>query len=109
MRRTSLNGMLVKEITVSLQSGYVLVSGTRERLNNPGKTDQLDFRLDQGVSNGQLAASISNAQLDGTPIEQNRLDHWNQALANRIASFGQKHPNSTLQSVVIMPSAVTLT
>src|SRR6266498_633495 len=37
---------LVKEITVSLQSGYMLVSGTRERLNDASKTDSLSFRVD---------------------------------------------------------------
>src|SRR5512147_82688 len=49
---------LVKEITVSLQSGYVLVSGTRARLNDNSKTDSLTFRVDMGISNGQLTAVI---------------------------------------------------
>ncbi len=100
---------LVKQITVSLQSGYVLVSGTRERLNDPGKTDMLNFRLDLSVNNGELVASISNAQLDGKPIEQNRVENWNQTLANRIAILAQKHPNSTLKSVNITPTGVTMT
>lgn len=100
---------LIKDVTVSLQSGYVLVSGVRERLNDPGKTDALSFRLDLGVSNGQLTASISDAQLDGVPLEQSRVDHWNQSLANRIANLGQRNPNSTLKSVSITPAAVTMT
>jgi hypothetical protein len=100
---------LVKEITVSLQSGYMLVSGSRERLNDPGQTDALSFRLDLGVSYGQLTASISNAQLDGALIEQNRVDNWNQSLANRIAILGQRNPNSTLKSVNITPTAVIMT
>jgi hypothetical protein len=99
---------LVKEVTVSLQSGYMLVSGVRERLNDPIKTDTLSFRLDLGVSNGQLTTSISNAQLDGAPIEQNRIDHWNQSLANRIALLGQKNPNSILKSVSVTPTGVTM-
>ncbi len=100
---------LIKDLTVSLQSGYVLVSGTRERLNDPSRTDTLSFRLDLGVSNGQLTASISNALLDGVAIEQNRVDHWNQTIANRIAIIGNKNPNSTLKSVAITSSAVTMT
>lgn len=99
---------LVREVTVSLQSGYVLVSGTRERLNDPGKTDALNFRLDMRVDNGQLSASISNAQLDGVPVEQNRVDHWNQSIANRIATLSRKNSNSTLKSVNITPTAVTM-
>ena len=52
---------LIQELTVSLQSGYMLVSGTRQRLNDASKSDTLSFRLDLGVSNGQLTATISNA------------------------------------------------
>jgi hypothetical protein len=100
---------LIKDLTVSLQSGYVLVSGTRERLNDPGKTDTLSFRLDIGVSNGQLTTTISNAQLDGIPIEQNRVDHWNETIANRLSMIGNKNSNSTLQSVLVSPESVTMT
>ncbi len=106
---TAIADPLVKEITVSLQSGYVLVSGTHERLNDSSKTDTLNFRLDLGVRNGELTASISNAQLDGKPVEQNRVDNWNQTLANRIAILSQKRPNGTLKSVNISPTAVMMT
>lgn len=100
---------LIKEITVSLKSGYVLVSGTRERLNDSSKTDTLSFRLDLGTINGQLTSKISNAEIDGVPIEQNRAEHWNETITNRIAIIGKKNPNSTLKSVTITPSAVTMT
>jgi hypothetical protein len=100
---------LIQELTVTLQSGYILVSGARQRLNDPSKTDMLSFRLDLGVDNGQLTAAISNAQFDGFTVEQNRLDVWNAAIANRIAALGQKSPNSTLKSVSVTPSAVTMT
>src|SRR5689334_10537615 len=40
---------LIKDITVSLQSGYVLVSGERARLNDNSKTDTLTFRLDMAA------------------------------------------------------------
>src|ERR1041384_2861968 len=106
---SSIADPLIKGVTVSLQSGYVLVSGERQRLNDATKTDKLSFRLDLGVSNGQPTASISNAQLDDKPIEQDRVDHWNQTIANRIAILGQKHSNSTLKSVIVTPSAVTMT
>lgn len=100
---------LVHDLTVSLQSGYVLVSGTRARLNDATRTDTLSFRLDLGVRDGQLTAAIADAQLDGKPVEQSRVDHWNQTLANRIAIVAQKNPNSTLKSVNVTPTAVTLT
>jgi hypothetical protein len=100
---------LIKEITVSLQSGYILVTGERQRLNDASKTDALSFRLDLGASNGQLTSTISEAQLDGKPIEQNRVDNWNQTIANRIQNFGQKRSNATLQTVSVTPSGVSMT
>jgi len=100
---------LIKELNVSLQSGYVLVSGTRERLNDSSKADTFSFRLDLGVSNGQLTSTISNAQFDGFTVEQNRMDHWNTTIANRIGKINSKNPNSTLKSVSITPSIVTMT
>ena len=100
---------LIKELNVSLQSGYVLVTGQRQRLNDASKTDNLTFRLDLGVNNGQLTATISNAQLDGVPVEQNRLDHWNQTIASRLVILGKKNPNSSLESVNVTPEAVSMT
>ncbi|MEP7134896.1 MAG: hypothetical protein ABI904_08185 [Chloroflexota bacterium] len=100
---------LVKNVTVSLQSGYVLVSGERQRLNDASKSDTLSFRLDLTVNNGQLTSSISNALLDGKPLEQTRVDNWNQTIANRLSKLGQKNQNSTLQSISITSQAVTMT
>jgi hypothetical protein len=100
---------LITELNVSLQSGYALVDGTRQRLNDASKSDTLSFRLDLGMSNGQLTATISKALLDGQPIEQNRIDHWNETIASRILIVGKKNPNSSLQSVQVTPEAVTLT
>jgi len=60
------------------------------------------------VGNGQPAATISNAQLNGIAIEPNLADHWNQTIANRIVILGQMGPNSTLKSISITNSAVTL-
>lgn len=100
---------LITELHVSLESGYALVTGQRQRLNDANKTDTLSFRLDLGVSNGQLTATVSNATLDGKPVEQSRIDHWNQTIANRIALLGQKTPHSSIQSVGVAPEGVTMT
>lgn len=100
---------LIQELTVSLQSGYVLVTAQRQRLNDATKTDTMSFRLDLSVSNGQLNATISNALLDGKAIEQNRVDHWNETIASRLLILGKKNPNSSLQSVNVTPESVTMT
>ena len=105
---SSIADPLIQELTVTLESGYILVSGTRQRLNDSSKTDTLSFRIDLGVSNGQLTSTISNAQFDGFTIEQNRLDLWNTTITNRITKLAGKRSNSTLKSVSITPSAVTM-
>lgn len=100
---------LVTNVTVSLQQGYVSVSADHQRLNDASKTDTLSFRLDLSVSNGQLTASITDAQIDGIAIEQNRVDNWNQTIANRLSNFGKRSEKATLQSVSITPEIVTMT
>jgi hypothetical protein len=99
---------LVKELTVSLQTGYVSVIGTRQRLNDASQTDTLSFRLDLSASNGQLIASVSDAQIDNVPIDQARVDNWNQTIANRLSNFGGANENAALQSVNITPQIITL-
>ena len=99
---------LVQDLTASLQSGYILVSGTRQRLNDASKTDTMSFRLDLSVSNGQLTAMISNAEIDGQPVEQNRVDNWNQTITNRLSNWGGRSENATLQAVNITPENVTM-
>ena len=100
---------LVTNVTVSLQSGYALVTGQRKRLNDNSKTDSLTFRLDLSVSNGQPSATITGAQIDGVLIEQNRVDNWNQTMANRLANFGSRSKNATLQTISVTPEQVTMT
>ena len=106
---SSIADPLVQELTVSLQTGYVSVTGTRQRLNDASKTDTLGFRLDLSVSNSQLIASVSDAQIDGIAIDQSRVDNWNQTIANRLSNFGSGQRNATLQSVTITPEIVMLT
>ena len=106
---SSISDPLVKNVTVSLQTGYVLVSGEHQRLNDSSKTDSLTFHLDLSASNGQLTATVTDAKIDGVSIEQNRVDNWNQAIANRISNFSKKTGKATLQTVSITPESVTMT
>lgn len=105
---SSIADPLVQEMTVSLQTGYVSVIGTRQRLNDASQTDTLSFRLDLSVSNGNLVASVSDAQIDNAPIDQARVDNWNQTIANRLSNFGGANQNATLESVNITPQIITL-
>lgn len=100
---------LVQNVTVSLQSGYVLVTGERQRLNDSSRTDTLSFRLDLGVSDGHLTATISNALLDGVALDQVRVDEWSARISNRLAQIGQHSERPSLQAVNVSPEAVTMT
>lgn len=100
---------LITNVTVTLQTGYVSVSADHQRLNDASKTDTLSFRLDLSVNNGQLIASVTDAQIDGNAIEQNRVDNWNQTIANRLSNFGKRSEKTTLQSISITPEIVTMT
>ena len=104
--KASLADPLVQELNVDLRPGYALVSGTRKRLNSD-QTDTLSFRLDLGASGGLMTATISDALLDGVPIEGERVALWNERIANRLSNTGGR--NSSLQAVVITDDAVTLT
>lgn len=106
---SSIADSLVKNVTVSLRSGYVLVLGERQRLNDSSKADTLSFRLDLTASNGQLVASVTDAKIDDIAVEQNRVDNWNQTIANRLSNLGGKSENATLQSISITPQSVTMT
>ncbi len=100
---------LVQNVTVSLQSGYVLVTGERQRLNDSSKTDALTFRLDLGVSDGHLTATISDALLDGVALDQARVGEWSARISNRLSQVGQHSERASLQAVSISPEAVTMT
>lgn len=105
----ALSDPLIQNVTVSLQTGYLLVNGERQRLNDATKTDVLTFRLDLGVSQGQLTATISEAQLDGQTLDAQRVAHWNETIASRLQKLGQRRPNAALQTVTVSPEAVSLT
>jgi len=99
---------LVRDLTADLHDGYISVSAERKRLSSD-VTDTLTFRLDLGVGDGHLTATISDAQLNDLPIEEERVALWNQRIATRLERTGRRNPNSTLQAVTISEEALTMT
>jgi hypothetical protein len=97
----------VEELAVDLHDGYILVSGARKRAGGDG-ADELTFRLTLGVVDGHLAATISDAMLNDIPIAQERVDAWNERIAENLEKGGKKNPNSSLQSVDVAADAVTM-
>ena len=99
---------LMRDFTADLHNGYVLVTSERERVMGD-EIDTLTFRLDLGVSEGHLTATVSDAQLNDQPLEEERVEVWNERIATKLERSGRRNPNSTLQTVTISEDAVTMT
>jgi hypothetical protein len=98
---------LMRDLTADLRNGYILVSAERERVMSD-ETDTMTFRLDLGVSDGHLTATISDAQLNALPIEEERVAVWNERIATKLERSGRRNPDSTLQAVTISDDALTM-
>jgi len=98
---------LIRDFTVDLHEGYVAVSAERARVSGD-QTDTLTFRLDLGVSDGHLTATVSEVQLNGRPVEEARVAVWNERIANRLERAGRRNPDSALQAVTVTPDALKM-
>jgi hypothetical protein len=98
---------LMQDFTVDLRNGYIFVSAERKRMNSD-VTDTLTFRLGLGVSDGHLAATISETQLNGRPVDEERVAVWNERIGTRLERAGKRNSNSILQAVNIDPDALTM-
>ncbi len=98
---------LIRSLIADMREGYVFVTAERERLDGSA-TDTLTFRLDLGVGDGHLTASISDARVNGSPVDEPRVALWNERIANRLERAAGRHPNSTLQSVTIGGDIITM-
>lgn len=98
---------LLQDFTVDLRDGYASVSATRKRVGSE-ETDTMTFRLDLGVDDGHLTATVSEVQLNDRPIDEERVTVWNERIATKLERAGRRNPDSTLQSVTISQDALTM-
>lgn len=105
--RAAIADPLIQELAVEFQDGYVDVIGERKRLKSE-EIDTIRFRLNLGVGDGHLTAIISEARLNNTSIDGERVGLWNERIANRLARSGNRNPNSKLQTVVVGNDSVTM-
>jgi len=99
---------LVRALAADLRDGAIFVTAERDRVAGEG-TDTVTFRLDLGVSDGHLTATVSDLQIDGTAAHDERVAVWNERIATRLTRAGQRHPNSALQAVAVGDDALTMT
>ena len=98
---------LVQNLDVDVRDGAVFASGQRQHPDDSG-VDTIAFRLDLGVQDGSLTATVSEATANGEPIAAWRVERWNERLAARLERAAGRRPNSTLQSVSLEDDAVTM-
>lgn len=91
---------LIQEFNVDIQSGYAAIRAERKRLKSDA-TDTLTFNLALNAADGQLVAEISDARLNGLPLDPERVELWNQRIAARIERSSRRNPNSTLEKVAL--------
>jgi hypothetical protein len=97
----------IRDVTVDLRTGYITVTAKRQRLEGP-EIDNLSFRLDLGAVGGQLTATISDAEVNGYPLDAQRVANWNGRIAQRLTRAAQRRPNSTLESVSLTEEGLTM-
>jgi hypothetical protein len=105
--RAAIADPLVQDLTVELSDGYIQASTERKRIMIDD-VDSLSFRLDLGVQDGHMTAEISEAQLNGEPLEEERVEAWNARIATRLERAGRRNPDSTLEAVTISDESLTM-
>jgi hypothetical protein len=103
----SIDDWELDNLEVDLQDGYILVRAEKEHPDGSG-TDSVSFRLDLGVSDSHLSATISQAQHNGAPMDQERVERWNERIAERLERIAQRRPNTTLQSVKVSTDKIVM-
>jgi hypothetical protein len=98
----------LQNVTVDLHDEFILVAADRP-IDGSGGVNHISFQLELSVNNGSLAATASEAQIDGVPVDQAAVDLLNQRIASQLSQVDQQVPNAILESVSVSPEGVDLT
>jgi len=104
----SLKDPLIEELNVDLHDSYILVKGDRRRVSG-SEIDEISFRLDLRADDGVLVAEISDATVNDYPIDQERVDLWNERMASNLTRAARRRPHSSLTGVQITAGGVVMT
>ena len=97
----------VEDLNVEFHDGFLTVEG-RGPDKTTGAVNTVSFDAALGVVDGRLGVEISEALWNGEPVPQWIVDLWNGSLARELERAGRRHPDSTLQSVVVTDSDITM-
>jgi hypothetical protein len=102
----ALNDPLIEKVQVDLHEGFISVVAERRRAI-VDEVDMLSFRLDLGIAQGHLTATISETMVNSQPVDDAVVAVWNERIANKLENAGKRNPDASLQSVSIDEAALT--
>lgn len=104
--RLAISDPTVNDLKVELRNGYIQVTGSRQRPSG-SSSDNLTFRMDIKASGGKLSVVVSQAMLNGSPMDKEIIEQWNERIARQLERSAFRNPNASAQSVGITPEAIS--
>lgn len=100
---------LLRNPQIDLQNGVIVVSGEHERRNGGG-TVSGSINVTLTVQNGAILAQVSNLNIEGLDVADERLTTFNQRLANGFtARANRENRQITVDAVTITNDAIEIT
>lgn len=99
---------LLRNPSVDLQPGQIVISGEHERRDGGGSVSGT-VTVSVAVVNGELQVQVTDVNVEGLDISDERIQEFNEALAERLGGRArQGNGNATLESVTITNDNLTI-
>jgi uncharacterized protein YjbI with pentapeptide repeats len=100
---------LLRDPQVDLQNRQIVVTGSHQ-LPNGGETVSGSLTFTLSVNNGALLAQITDADIQGVDLSDERISNFNQRISERMTNRANRENRAvTVQSVNVTDSAVEIT
>jgi len=104
-----MNNPLLRNPQVDLQNGVIVINGEHERRDGGG-TVSGSINVTLSVQNGTLLAQVSNLNIEGVAVSDERLATFNQRLANGFtARANRENRQITVDTVTVTDDAIEIT
>lgn len=92
---------LLRDPSVDLQAGQIVVSGEHERRDGSGRVAGT-FTLQVSVTNGAIQAQITSVDVEGWDASDERIQEFNDRIATALSGLAlQNNANATLDRITI--------
>lgn len=93
---------------VTLQNGYMDIVLERARDDDSGTVDTISFKMELGVEDGKLTATVSDVQVNGEAANEERVEKWAERITKRLANQQAGNDRRTLEAVTVTPDSVEM-